>query len=395
MNTVKKNIFKLLIGNAGVQVISLAFYPFITRRYSPVEFGLFGVANSIVLIISVFSFGQLHTAILAVKDNEEQDRVFTLSLFLNAFASFILGCIFFLLYWVGKISSLHLLIPIAVFFYSIMEIHKNWMVANHLIGTKTLIININRIASNGLKLFGSSAMFLFASEIFSNIIGSLIFFKYSFSRISVRSSFSDSIRLIKKYKDFPLFYTFYVLAQVLGSEAIVVLLQKYLPPSEVGVFFLGNKLFVQTALVLSSTLSFSFSHRLVGSHVTRITIFEKALRFYAIGILLAFALSVPDYTPLVTLFFGEKWTSLSGTISFFIFLTPIKLFVGFFAYMVLLSGHTKFISIFKTIQFVILLCFLSVGFTNLREFLWMYVPFEVVFDSFFIVWSYRLIKRAK
>lgn len=394
MNTVKKNIVKLLIGNAGIQAISLIFYPFLTRRYSPTEFGLFGITNSIVQIVSIFSFGQLHTAILAIKDNKEQDRVLSLSLILNALISTILGCFFAALFWLGHISFLHLLIPLAVFFYSIMEIHKNWMVANHLLGTQTLVININRIASNVIKLFGSSATFLFCSEIISNVIGSFIFLKYSVSRISLKSSFAESFRLIKKYKEFPLFYTFYVLAQVLGSEAIVILLQRYLPTDEVGLFFLANKLFVQTALVASSTLSFSFSHRLLESNASRLRIFKSSFKFYLLGLCVAFLLSLPDYSSFVTFFFGSKWVLLSKTISFFIFLTPIKLFVGFFAYMILLSGHTKFISIFKIMQFVFLLCLLNIGFSNLREFLWIYVPFELVFDSIFMFWGYRLVKRA-
>jgi hypothetical protein len=111
-------------------------------------------------------------------------------------------------------------------------------------------------------------------------------------------------------------------------------------------------------------------------------------------LILSFFLWLPDYSQLVLFFFGDNWTGLTKTINFFLFLSPVKVFVGFFAHIILLTGQTKFIALFKIIQFLILLIVLQIGFTDLESFLRLFVPIEVICDSVFIVYGYWLVKRA-
>lgn len=391
----KSNFSKLFIGNVGAQLISLAFYPLITRIYSPLEFGVFGVFNSIVQVITIYSSGQLHIGMLSQKDPEERKHLFSLALILNALSFLFLLFVFIGLYFADLIEPFYLLMPLAVFFYGLMEVHKMWAVAEEKLGIKSILININRLSSNLLKLVGSTSLILILSEIVSNFLAVIMFLYYSKKDLLLKNSWSKSRELLVRYKNYPLFFTFYLLSQVLSTEAITIYIQKFLSTSEVGIFFLGNKLFVQTALIVSSTLSYSFNHLMAEGHDARQRIYQKTLGIYVLGLIAALVLWIPDYSLFVNMFFGEKWLPLSQVMNFFIILTPVKIFMGFFAYIVLLSGHTRFISIFKFVQFVCLLLFLQMGFNNLKEFLWIFVPFEIVCDTLFIICGYVLVRRAR
>ncbi len=254
---------------------------------------------------------------------------------------------------------------------------------------------MNRLASNALKLIGNSSFFLVVSEAIANLLGVLLFFRHSWIDFQFFFTLKKFKKLILDNKHFPLFFTFYVLSQVLSSEAVTLYIKRFLTEHEVGIFFLANKLFVQTALIVSSSLSLAFNHHLIQDQGKRIEIYKKTLFFYALSLLVAILCSLPSYSNLVVIFFGSKWTDLSKTLNFFLFLSPVKIFVGFFAHIILLSGFTKFIACFKIIQFLILILVLQLGFLDLSQFLKIFVPFEVIFDSVFVAIGYWLIKRKR
>lgn len=391
----RMNFSKLMMGYFGAQLISFAFYPILTRIYSPVEFGVFGVFNSIVQIAAIYTTGQFHVGMLSHKEDAEIKNLFSLSLLMNLALSLVLMAIFSILYLFNQMGPIYLLVPLSVFLYGTMEINKNWSVVRESLGRKGVLINFNRLSSNIFKLFGTNSFMLVISEAIANFVTSLLFFKYSRMDFNLRETLKNWKRIVLANRHFPLFFTFYVLSQVLSSEAVTLYLKKMLTGSEVGIFFLANKLFVQTALIISSSLSLAFNHLLIEDHEKRLTIYKKALGLYVVGIAIAFVLWLPNYSRLVLFFFGSKWADLSTTINFFFFLSPVKVLVGFFAHIILLTGHSKFIATFKIFQFMTLVLVLQVGFVTLNDFLWIFVPFEVICDSVFIAWGYWLVKKAK
>lgn len=391
----RSNFVKLMTGYVGAQLISFAFYPVLTRIYTPQDFGVFGVFNSIVQLLAIYATGQFHFGMLSKKEDVNVRELFSLSLILNFFSCSILLVIFLSLYIWKDLEAIYLFVPFSVFLYGTMEINKNWSVVRDILGKKGVYININRLTSNISKLFGSSSFTLVWSEIIANLVGAFLFFRHSIKDLEIRSTLKNFKRIAIENKHYPLFFTFYVLSQVLSSEAVTLYLKRFLSEHEVGIFFLANKLFVQTALIVSTSLSLAFNHLLIQDQEKRLTIYKKALGLYIIGLLLAFFLCLPNYSKLVLLFFGDHWTDLSNTINFFFFLSPVKILVGFFAHILVLTGHTKFIAFFKITQFLILILLLQIGFTDLKQFLWIFVPFEVVCDSILIGCGYWLVKRAK
>jgi O-antigen/teichoic acid export membrane protein len=395
MSKSRSNFLKLMLGYLGAQLISFAFYPVLTRIYSPEDFGVFGVFSSIVQLISIYTTGQFHVGMLSKKDYRHVKELFSLSLILNFLSCLVLSLIFCSLYIWGDLAAIYLFVPISVFLYGTMEINKNWAVVRNILGKKAIYININRLTSNIFKLFGSTSFLLVLSEAFANFVGVLLFFRHSLKELEIISTFKNIKRIVLENKHYPIFFTFYVLSQVLSSEAVTLYLKRVLTEHEVGIFFLANKLFVQTALIVSSSLSLSFNYLLIQDQEKRLSIYKKSLRLYVVGLVVAFFLLLPDYSKLVQLIFGDNWTDLSTTINFFFFLSPVKVLVGFFAYILLLDGNAKFIAFFKSIQFLVLVLLLQFGFSNLKEFLWIFIPFEVICDSLFIACGYWLVKRAK
>lgn len=390
----KLNFSKIFLGHMGAQIISFAFYPILTRLYGPGDFGVFGFFNSVVQVAAIYSTGQFHVGMLAQKADQDIKELYSLSIYLNFLVSVLLFFLFFFLYSMDQLDSIYLLLPLGVLLYGSFEVNKNWSVSRDVLGYQGIIVNVNRLASNLLKLLGHSPITLILSELVANGIGNILFLKKSYRDLLRFDSLARLKEIIWRHKQFPVFFTFYVLSQVLSSEAVTIYLKRYLDSSEVGVFFLANKLFVQTALIVSSSLSLAFNHQLIEGQQARVSLYVKVMKCYAAGILISLLLWFPNYSPFIELLFGQKWTELGTVINFFFFLSPVKVFTGFCAYMVLLSGRMKFIAFFKIVQFITLFVALQLGFSDLQQFLMIFVPLEVVFDSIFIAWGFYLVKRS-
>jgi O-antigen/teichoic acid export membrane protein len=390
----KLNFSKILMGHVGAQLISFAFYPILTRIYEPDDFGVFGFFNSIVQITAIYSTGQLHVGMLSFKDDDSIRGLFSASLVLNFLISTLILFVLSILYFYGLIELIYLLVPVGVFLYGSLEIVNNWAVSRDVLGLKGVLVNVNRLCSNVLKLFGSTSLFLVISELIANSTSLLFFMTKCWRDFVLGLKSLKIVDVLQKNKSFPLFFTFYVLSQVLSSEAVTIYLKRYLSSSEVGIFFLANKLFVQTALIVSSSLSFAFNHLLIEGHDKRQQLYSKVMKIYIVGLFLSVALWFPNYSSLIRLLFGGKWIDLENVINYFFFLSPVKLLVGFCAYIILLSGKMKFIAIFKIAQFLGLYLALQTGFSDLEHFLKIFVPLEVFFDSVFIIWGYQLVKSA-
>lgn len=395
MSQVRSNFLKLIVGNIGIQLIAFAFYPILTRLYLPDEFGRFGVLISLTQIISIYSWGQLHMALPSVLDKQKQNDLFSLCLILHFISSVFVLFILFLYDFFYDLELIYYCVPFSLLFFGWMEIHKMWAVTNERIGTKTIILNINRLLSNALKLFGYSVWGLILSEIAANIFGVISFFRFSKRSFNWSLNFSKAFSFFVQFRDYWLYFSFYVLAQILTSEALILYLKNSLDEKSLGFFFLGNKLFIQTALIFSATLSLSYTQALSNFHSSRTAIYKKYSMLFGVGMILATIASVPDYQRLVELIFGSEWQEFAVVINFFIFLVPVKMFVGFFAYVLLRADRLKFISVFKASQFVALLMIMQKGFSGLDEFLWIYVPVEVIGDIVFILWGYKIIKNIE
>src|SRR6478672_912131 len=78
----------LISGTAIGQVIPIITAPFVTRIYSPQDYGLFGIFLLLSSVIGVATTMQIENAILIEKDDLSENSVLQLCIFLSILAAF-------------------------------------------------------------------------------------------------------------------------------------------------------------------------------------------------------------------------------------------------------------------------------------------------------------------
>ena len=78
MNKFAKNFFSLFSGNIAAQLVSFAAIPFITRIYSPYDFGVFTLMSSMAAVLFPICCLNYENAILVEKDKDRSDKILLL-----------------------------------------------------------------------------------------------------------------------------------------------------------------------------------------------------------------------------------------------------------------------------------------------------------------------------
>ena len=92
-----KNILILLKGTVLAQIIPLIISPFLTRLYSPKEFGVLALFSSISVILGSIVNGRYEQALVLIKTENEARHLTILSLLISLFMSLFL--FFFFLFF--------------------------------------------------------------------------------------------------------------------------------------------------------------------------------------------------------------------------------------------------------------------------------------------------------
>jgi O-antigen/teichoic acid export membrane protein len=128
------NVIILVTGTTLTQLITIAAAPFLTRIYSPAEFGVFAIYTSLVTIISVVATGKYELAILLPEKPQESFSIMALCLMLASFTS--LAGLVLILVWQNTLYTLLGLsttgdwiyyVPLAVLVTGIVQSFNYWI----------------------------------------------------------------------------------------------------------------------------------------------------------------------------------------------------------------------------------------------------------------------------
>jgi O-antigen/teichoic acid export membrane protein len=86
----------LASGTVLAQLIPLIAYPFLTRLYSPYDFGVFATVSSITVILSVVASGQYQSVILITDTDRNAVNLFWLVVFISTFSLLMIETVFLL-----------------------------------------------------------------------------------------------------------------------------------------------------------------------------------------------------------------------------------------------------------------------------------------------------------
>ncbi|MCB0661381.1 MAG: oligosaccharide flippase family protein [Saprospiraceae bacterium] len=123
------HIITLLSGTAFAQIVLLIALPFLTRLFSPADFGLYGVFVAITSILGMVANGRFDLAILIPKNEEDAQSVYKIS-YQFALGLFCILCIVAFAFpdrYLGEYKALIWWVPLSVLLQGLLQPATRWL----------------------------------------------------------------------------------------------------------------------------------------------------------------------------------------------------------------------------------------------------------------------------
>lgn len=377
-----RNFGKLFLGSILGQGIALALYPSIARLYSPEDFSKFGFIFSLTSIISVFATGQLHTAVMNPKSDEEAKGLIGLACSFVAVFSILS---FIVLYFVDPSLSV---VGIYLFFFSLFEIERFYLIRLKNYNLSALAQFFFRLSGNAGKLLPFFVSLNSMGLVLSELLALIMVVVHAFSNKIFHFSFD--LKLLRKYISFPVFHSSTMGLNLLISDfPILFWITKY-SADGIGYFVMAQKLLVVPAIVASQALQNSTVHQLLESkqplkHFMK-TIFLM-LTVASLGVVSFHFVGVEVISTLL----GPKWSPGGPLFMLLSFLFLSKFSSALIQAVFTLKNSTKLLFCIRLTQFGTLF-FLNLASLDFYESLKFYVIIDVLFEILLLLTAISILK---
>ena len=213
------NVLKIASGTLLAQSLGYLFLPFITRLYTPENFGEFGIFMAMFGLISPLLGGKFEVALVLEKDKIQKMNLYLLSAIITLFISVISFLVFFFFrdiiisfFSLAINKNLLLILPFSLLLYGLYQANRFLLISNNSFGKISKTIILEKIVTIGSKLilglFKPSSLGLIISDILAKIAAvfytTLVIIKYRLYVSLFKYFYKDEVvKLIKKYKKFP------------------------------------------------------------------------------------------------------------------------------------------------------------------------------------------------
>ena len=318
-----RNVLTLMMGTTIAQAIPIAISPILTRIYTPEDFGLFALFIAIASIFGSIANGRYELAIMLPKKDEDAINIFALGFIITSTISCILLILAILFhdYFVtllnnDKIGVWLYFVPIVVFFTGIFNIlnyfnnRKKYYkdIATATI-TKSIILAITQLSIGFIK---SGVTGLISGQILSQVFANMQLFKNIIKDKLLLSKISKIkiIALAKRYKDFPKFSMWAILANSLTYNLTNILISSFYNIKTLGFYSLVQRLLGMPSSLIGSSIGQVFMQEATkekqefGNSIKSFNLTLKKLILIALPSFLLLFLIVED---LFAFIFGEEW----------------------------------------------------------------------------------------
>ena len=318
-----RNVLTLMTGTTIAQAIPIAISPILTRMYTPEDFGLLALFVAIISIFGSIANGRYELAIMLPDKDEDAINIFALGFIITSSISlflFILVVLFneYLTVILGneEIKFWLYFAPIAVFLMGLWNIlnyfnnrRKNYKdIANATI-VKSIITVVIQL-SVGLLKQGATGLISgqILSQLFANtkLAKNIIKDKILISKISK----VKIIALAKRYKDFPKYSMWAILANTLSTHLINILISTFYSVATLGFYSLVQRVLgVPSSLVGGAIGQVFFQEATKEKQQTgrAINSFNSTIKKLLIIGLLSFGILFFIVEDLFAFMFGESW----------------------------------------------------------------------------------------
>jgi len=318
-----RNIATLMTGTAGAQAVMVLGVPFLTRLYSPSDFGYLASVVAVCSILSGVTSLQYETALLIKKEEGDAESLLWLCLiFLVAICSLLAG-VGFLACAVGLLGFIPEQVPIALvvvglFIYGLNNILTNWHTREKrfkMLSTAALLRSISIVAAQCLlfSIIGSRGLVfghIFGFGIYGLLLTVILLARDRSSVFRAKTG-TALLRVLKLHRDFPIYSTWVGLLNRCSSNLPNLLFLRLFSPAVAGAYSLSTRLArAPLALVGRSVFRVVFQH--IGQHANDRgevrNCIETTVRRMAMVAGPCFAVLALVVTPAVTRFLGNAWS---------------------------------------------------------------------------------------
>ena len=274
------NIFTLAKGTAFSQILPIIITPFLTRLFTPEEFGILAVYISIIAILGVISTWRYELAIVLPKSENDAIQLFWLSTFIAFFFSlFIFMCLFFFHKHVTSLFNSYIpeyiifLIPISIFILgltqslmSLFNRYKNYREMSSIKIVKASTTGgLQIVFGTQDKIYSSSIanMGLVSGYVLGQLAGLIaaikmimrIFNKLHFHTSTLVPNYRQIKGLAHKYRSLPLLNAPSSILNSASIQLTPVLLSIFYSPAITGFFSLSQRILQIPMMFLGSSIS--------------------------------------------------------------------------------------------------------------------------------------------
>ncbi len=318
-----RNVLTLMTGTTIAQAIPIAISPILTRIYTPEDFGVLSLFVAISSIFSSIANGRYELAIMLPKKDEDAINIFALGFIITACISLFLLVLVLVFhnYFVALLNNEGIgvwlyFIPIAVFFtglYNILNYFNNRKKQYKDIANATIIRSIITVViqlsvgflkggANGL-ISGQLVSQMFANmKLFKNIVKDKLLIS-KISKVKI-------IALAKRYKDFPKFSMWGVLANSLSHHLTNILISTFYSLTTLGFYSLTQRLLATPSSLIGGSIGqVFFQHATKERQETAKAIksFNSSLKKLIILGISFFGILYFVVEDLFIFVFGEEW----------------------------------------------------------------------------------------
>lgn len=317
-------VAKLSSANVGAHLITAACLPFVTRLYSPDQFGAFAIFVSAVSILSVATCGRFDVAIALPEDDDDASGLCLLAVFV-AFGFFVLSSFALLGVAIFRPDLLAggrawiYYVPLAVLFAGWFSTLLNWEVRQKKFGTISVAALTQSVTMNAVQLvagtvgvgflglaLGHAAKFAAAVMVFSTSMARevVVWATGNYDQLSTILP-----RLVKTYRRFPIYSTWEALANQAAIFLPIMLISRYTPASDVGNLMLAMSLMQAPVAVIGTSISQVFLSEAPNAHRRgELALYTKEIFFRLLKITVLPFLGLALVAPFgMTLAFGAGW----------------------------------------------------------------------------------------
>lgn len=377
----KANLFTMTTGRIIGQTIPILLTPFLTRLYSPEEFGLFAIFVAITAVLSLLANGRYTLAIILPKKNVNVLNLFALSIVINFIFCIVLAVFLFSfqdflldIFNLRSMPTVLYLLPLGTFVIGFFEplhylaVRKRLfkVLAGNMIFQFTLIALL-KIAFAFLAIGGLGLIMGHLIGYFAGIILFIILLARKKAFVNLRSSIGKKAMIEQAgvYKKFPMYSLPADTLQAFSKEMPNLLINNFFGGAILGYFSLTQRVLASPITLISSAITDVFRERASSDYRKTgsckgvfVKTFQKLFIFSFLPFTLLFFFA-PVIVPFV---FGQEWAPAGEYIRIMTLLFFLRFSIAPVSSIFYLTGKQIYKLAWEVVSFGVIVASFYVGY---------------------------------